>query len=75
MEATTDLGMSSFSIPYNGWECIGPFVTDASSEVATIATSWDEKQGIVEFSNSRMSFFKCFFYAPYVVLTNPVVIV
>lgn len=42
-------------IPYNGWDCIGPFVADVSSEVSTMI-SWDGKLGIVDFSNVCASF-------------------
>lgn len=52
VEATTDLGMR---------DCIGPFVADAASKVSSIATSRDEKLGIVDFSNARVSFFSVSF--------------
>jgi hypothetical protein len=68
------LGYEFTGIPYNGWVCVGPFVADASREVASIATSWDEKLGIMDFSIARVSFFSVSFISPCVVLTDPIVI-
>jgi hypothetical protein len=44
-------------ISYNGWDYIGQFVTDASSEVFSIATSRDEKLGILEIFECTCEFF------------------
>lgn len=35
---------------------VGPFVANASREVTSIATSFDGKPGIIDFSNTRVSF-------------------
>lgn len=42
------------NIPYNGWDCGGPFIADASSGVTSTAALWDGKLGIIVVSNASV---------------------
>jgi hypothetical protein len=50
------LDMSSSAIPYNGWGCKSPFVTDVLDIDIMLLVSYDGKLGATDFSNVRVNF-------------------
>jgi hypothetical protein len=51
-------GYEFIGIPYNGWACKGPFVTDGVGIDTLVVTSSEGKLGIVDFSNACASFLR-----------------
>jgi hypothetical protein len=49
-------GYEFIGIPYNGWGCESPFVTDVLDIDIMLLVSYDGKLGATDFSNIRVNF-------------------
>jgi hypothetical protein len=48
-------GYEFIGIPYNGWGCESPFVTDVLDIDILLLVSYDGKLGATDFSNERVN--------------------